>query len=363
MTTTTIEVSEPVASGESARYDVHIGPGVLGGVREHVAGRSAIVVTDSHVRKLHAAKLALDAHVLEIERGEAAKGFATLERVLETFAQRSLDRSSVVVALGGGSIGDLAGLAASLYMRGIECVQCPTTLLAQVDASVGGKTAINLRAGKNLAGTFHPPSAVFADSSALMTLDDEEFRSGLGEVLKSALLAGEDFTSWLELNAAAFPRRDAEVLAETVARSVRLKAAIVARDPRERGERKALNFGHTFAHAIEHVAGFGRVPHGVAVGVGIALAVRAGASSGIAAAHAAFVERVDRLLAALELDGSLATLRRRYGCELPARELIASMRLDKKGRASEPRFVLLEAPGKVRLDQTLPAEVVERVLA
>lgn len=337
-------------------YAVTIGERVLDDARAKLAGRRAVIVTDPHVRALHATRLALDAPIVEVERGEAAKRFATLERVLEDFARLGLDRGSVVVALGGGSVGDLAGLAASLYMRGIELVQCPTTLLAQVDASVGGKTAVDLAAGKNLAGTFHAPSAVFADTSTLATLADDDFRSGLGEMLKSALLDGEAFVAKLEASAERIARRDRAVLHDVVARSVRLKAAIVERDPRERGERKALNLGHTFAHAIEHVAGYGRVPHGVAVAVGVGLALRAGGAQELAA-------RVERLSRALGLVATLANLRAHTRLELPADALLQSMQLDKKGVARSPRFVLLDAPGRVRWDQELERQVLERILA
>lgn len=340
----------------AAAYSVEIGTGVLDGVRTRVGARRAAIVTDPRVRDLHAARLGLEAPVVEVERGEAAKSFATLERVLERLAELGLDRGSVLVALGGGSVGDLAGLAASLYMRGVELVQCPTTLLAQVDASVGGKTAIDLRAGKNLAGSFHPPSAVFADGAVLATLEDAELACGLGEVVKSALLDGEEFLAWLEAHAAEVVRREPARLHEIVVRSVRLKARVVERDPRELGERKALNFGHTFAHAIEHVAGYGRVPHGVAVAVGLGLALRAGGNPTLAA-------RAERLCSALGLPATLAELRERARHALPARELALAMRLDKKGVARTPRFVLLDAPGRARWDQELEPEVVERALA
>lgn len=351
---TTIDVRGD-ASGASG-HSVTIGERVLDDVRAKLAGRRAVIVTDPHVRGLHASRLALDAASVDVERGEAAKRFATLERVLEEFARLGLDRGSVVIALGGGSVGDVAGLAASLYMRGIELVQCPTTLLAQVDASVGGKTAIDLAAGKNLAGTFHAPSAVFADTSTLATLEDDEFRSGLGEVLKSALLSGEEFVAWLESTADRISQRDPTVLHELVVRAVRLKAAIVGRDPRELGERKVLNLGHTFAHAIEHVAGYGRVKHGVAVVVGVGLALRAGGAQELA-------ERVERLARALGLVATLADLRARTRLDLPAIALVRSMQVDKKGVARSPRFVLLDAPGRVRWDQALDPQVLERVLA
>ncbi|MCE9594034.1 MAG: 3-dehydroquinate synthase [Planctomycetes bacterium] len=337
-------------------YRVHVGVGALGAAAAFVGSRNAAIVTDARVRALHVGRLGLAAPVVEVPRGEDAKDFATLERVLDAFAHHGLDRSSVVVALGGGAIGDLAGLAASLYMRGIAFVQCPTTLLAQVDASVGGKTAVNLRAGKNLAGAFHPPSAVFADAGVLATLDPDDFLSGLGEVVKSALLDGEEFTAWLEGHAQALLRRDADAVAHVVERCVRLKARLVERDPREHGERKVLNLGHTFAHAIEQATGFGRVPHGVAVGVGVALALRAGENVVLA-------QRVERLLASLGLVPTLSELRRRIPSGLDGRSLVAAMRLDKKGASGRPRFVVLDAPGAVRWDVELSDERVQRTLA
>jgi 3-dehydroquinate synthase len=341
------------------RYAVRVGPRCLELVREFIGDRACAVISDERVAPLYFARLGLDAPLLELERGEASKSLANLGRALEFLAEAGLDRDSIVVALGGGVVGDLAGLAASLYMRGIAIVQCPTTLLAQVDASVGGKTAIDLEAGKNLAGTFHQPSAVFADTSALATLDDDEFRSGIGEVVKSALLDGDDACAWLDRRAAALASRDETASTEAVERSIRLKARIVASDPRERGPRKALNLGHTFAHAIELASGYGTIPHGVAVAVGVRLALELANDVGVLADRD-LPARLDRWLAALALESSLDALRRRHRVALEPQALFDAMRLDKKGSRGAPRFVLLAKAGEPRLDVAVdPARVLE----
>jgi 3-dehydroquinate synthase len=333
-------------------YSVHIGADVLSGVSEQLAAHSsAVLIGDAYAMQLHASKLVGCEHLarLELPRGEAAKDLATLEHALDFFAEQGLDRGSLAISFGGGAACDLAGFAASIYMRGIDVVHCPTTLLAQVDASVGGKTAVNLRAGKNLAGTFHQPRAVFADVSVLATLDDAEMRSGLGEVVKSALIAPPGLLERVESAADAIGARDAGVLADIVASCARLKARIVVEDEREFATRRVLNLGHTFAHAIEHVAGYGRVAHGVAVAVGITLALDTSRALGMLN-DAALPERVSRLLGRLGLATSLAQLRRGTALALSANDLLAAMRLDKKSRNAEPAFVLPRAVGTLEID-------------
>jgi 3-dehydroquinate synthase len=354
-----------IAVAGSAPYEVVVGPGVLAELAGMLPeGRTAAVLTDTNVERLHGARLGPVERLprLAVAPGEAAKRFATLERVLDFMVEAGLERGSTLVALGGGVVGDLGGLAAALFMRGIRCVACPTTLLAQVDASVGGKTAVNLGAGKNLAGVFHPPAAVLADTETLATLDDAELRAGLGEVVKSALVGDGELLAWLADAAAALLARDPGVLAEVVARCVRVKAAICARDEREHGERKHLNLGHTFAHAIEHAAGFGRIPHGVAVATGVVLALRASALAGLLERRE-LVEEVERLLARLALPASLAELRAAYGVRLAPEELAAGMRHDKKGRAGHPAFVLVRAPGRLAADRALAPDQLAALLA
>ena len=345
-------------------YEVRIGRGILGEVARSTSGYSKrAVVTDDRVAALHLGRLAeLGAPSLAVPAGEGSKRIATLERVLEFLAASDLDRSSCVVALGGGVVGDLAGLAASLYMRGIAVVQAPTTLLAQVDASVGGKTAVDLEAGKNLAGTFHQPAMVLADTETLATLPEVEYRSGLGEVVKSALIEGEAALAGLERSLAAITERDPDALAEVVERCVRLKAGIVERDPRERGERKKLNLGHTFAHAIERAAGYGTVPHGVAVAVGIVLALETSRSIGLLA-DPALPERTKVLLRALGMPNDLRTLREASGARLSQEELLAGMRHDKKGAAGSPRLVLPRRAGTIDFDVQVEPGRIAAVLA
>ncbi len=346
-------------------YEVVVGAGVLSEAQELVpADRRAAILSDENVAPLHAARLGRLARLplLTVASGEGSKSFRELERVLDFLVESGLDRRSLLVALGGGVIGDLGGLAAALFMRGIRHVQCPTTLLAQVDASVGGKTAVNLAGGKNLAGVFHQPRAVLADTETLATLPDEEFRSGLGEVLKSSLVGDPALLDLLEGGAPELWRREAELLAEVVARCVRVKAAIVARDERESGERAALNLGHTFAHAIEHAAGFGTIPHGVAVGVGVGLALAASAEIGLLE-EPELPFRVRRVVRDLGLVPDLAALRERHGVPLAPAELLAGMRHDKKGAAGRPRFVLVRNAGALATGQELDERLLERLLA
>ena len=276
-------------------------------------------------------------------------------------AESGLDRGGRLVTLGGGVVSDLGGLAASLYMRGVEVVHCPTTLLAQVDASVGGKTAVNLGAGKNLAGTLHQPRAVFADTDVLATLPEDELASGLGEVVKTAVVGGERDLARVEARAPALAARDAEALREAVRHGVATKAAVVAADPHEGSRRKELNLGHTFAHAIERAAGYGRLPHGVAVAVGLLLATRTAGRLG-RLQDESLPERLAALIRALGLPTSLDALRRRSGRALATADLLAAMALDKKGRAGSPRLVLPRAAGRLEIDVPVEASILKAAL-
>jgi 3-dehydroquinate synthetase len=370
-------VSAEIRVAVQPAYTVYVGGGSLSRVGELVGERGLAVLTDGHVAALHGARLAAlgDRPWIQVPRGEQAKTMAQLELVLEELAAALLDRQSLLVTLGGGSISDLGGLAASLYLRGIDVVHCPTTLLAQVDAAVGGKTGVNLAGAKNLAGSFHQPLAVVMDTRVLATLPEDELCSGLGEVLKSALLDGagggtggggpegsgaEPLLELLERRAEALRARDEEALEAVVERCVRLKAAVVAGDEREKGPRKQLNLGHSFAHAIEAASGFA-LPHGVAVGVGLALALEASRRLGLLE-EPELLPRTLGLLARLGLPSSLAELRRRAGPLAPA-DLEAALRHDKKGAAGEPRFVLPRRRGFVALDAALEPDLLRSLLA
>jgi len=344
MTTVDVRLDPP--------YRVTIGAGALAQAAQHCAAYSKVaLVADRRVIELHGSQLGdlSQAPCLEIVGGEAAKRFGPLAQVLDFFAAEALDRQSVVVTLGGGTIGDLGGLAASLYKRGIAVVHLPTTLLSQVDAAVGGKTAINLDAGKNLVGTFHQPSAVIADTATLSTLDAVDWRSGLGEVVKTAIIAGEEQLAFLEQSAALLRARDPRAIDEVVALCVRAKAAVVADDATERGPRRSLNLGHTFAHGIEHAASFDAVPHGLAVAVGLRLAVRASARVGLLEAPN-LETRLVNLLVQLDLPTSLAELEALSTQDGSAAErVLDGMAHDKKGAVGTPEFVLPLRPGELRL--------------
>jgi 3-dehydroquinate synthase len=338
------------------RYRVHIGPGALELAGESLAReRRAAVLTDKRVAALYAASLRAHAQVplLAVEPGEGAKSLARAEEVLEFLAGAGLDRKSTLYTLGGGVVSDLGGFAASIYMRGIQVVHCPTTLLAQADAAIGGKTAVNLRLGKNLAGSFHQPRAVFTDTAALATLDESDYRSGLGEIVKCGVIAGEAEFATLELQADELNARDPAALAIAIETCVRTKARIVSEDPREQGRRRALNLGHTFGHAIEHAAGYGVVPHGVAVAVGIALAMECSGELGLLR-DPELPSRIARLLQHLGLPVTLPALRDRARRDLKAADLLSAMALDKKGGRGAVQLVLPCALGQLELGVSPP---------
>ena len=338
--------------GGAHPYRIAIGPGLLrdgAALAAHVRGRHAFVVSDSNVAPLYARDVAATlqarlprAQVLVscIPAGESAKTLDHFAELLRELADFGATRDACVFALGGGVVGDLAGFAAACWMRGIDCVQLPTTLLAMVDSAVGGKTAVDLPQGKNLVGAFHPPRAVFADTAALRTLPERELRAGLAEVVKYGAIRDAQFLDWLDENAEALLSRDADALSEAIARSCMHKAVIVERDPFERGERALLNFGHTFAHAIEAEQGYGGLNHGEAVSAGMVCAARLSAHLAMASADDA-----DRL----------AALLRRFGLpvEVPAGlapdALVARMHLDKKAAAGALRFVLWRGPGRAEV--------------
>jgi shikimate kinase / 3-dehydroquinate synthase len=273
---------------------------------------------------------------IEFPAGEGSKSWRQAGEVVEAMAAAGLERKDGVVALGGGVVGDLAGFCAASYLRGIALVHVPTTLLAQVDSSIGGKTGVDLAAGKNLAGAFWQPLLVVSDTSLLASLPDVEWRSGLAEVAKSAVLAGEEELAWLEREAEALIAREPETVERAVAMCVGFKAAVVSADERESGGRECLNLGHTLGHALEKVAGFGAVPHGLAVAEGMRFAARLAEAAGCA--DAAWTRRQEELLDAL----GLSSLRTRFS----AKQMRETMASDKKVRGGRVRFALALAPGR-----------------
>jgi 3-dehydroquinate synthase len=332
-------------------YDIIIGRGRLGSLGEKIValrpGAKAAIVSDEIVARHHlaATEAALAAAGIgttsvTVPPGESSKSFAMLERVCETLIAARIERADVVVALGGGVIGDLAGLAAALVRRGLDYVQVPTTLLAQVDSSVGGKTAIDSTHGKNLIGAFHQPVLVLADTALLDTLPERQFRAGYAEVVKYGLLGDPGFFAWLEANwrelfAGGAAREHA------IAVSCRMKAAIVARDEREHGERALLNLGHTFGHALEAAAGFSdRLLHGEAIALGMTLAFAFSAKRGLLPRSEA--ERVERHLAAVGLPIHLSCV---PGGPPDADRLMELIAQDKKVKRGRLTFILARAVG------------------
>ena len=357
--------------GGTAPYAISIGPGLLRDgalLATTLRGRHALIVSDANVAPLYLHRveaglrgarpdLRIGRHV--IAPGEGEKTLANFAGVIEALAELGATRDASVIALGGGVIGDMAGFAAACWMRGIDCVQVPTTLLAMVDSSVGGKTAVDIPQGKNLVGAFHPPRAVIADTAALRTLPPRELRAGLAEVIKYGAIVDAPFLHWLDAHCDGLLAGDDALLAEAIARSCAHKAAITERDPFERGERALLNFGHTFGHAIEaeqadQGGGYGNgLNHGEAVAVGMVLAARLSAALGMAS-------WVDA--------DALQALLRRFGLPvdvptgLAPEALVARMRLDKKTQASGLRFILWDGPGAAKIVSDVAEDTVLGVL-
>ncbi len=292
------------------------------------------------------------AAVFELPGGETGKDMRAVEAVLDALLAAGADRKSIVIALGGGVVGDIAGFAAAIYMRGIRFVQVPTTLLAQVDSSVGGKTGVNHPRGKNLIGAFHQPEAVVADTDTLRTLPQRELSAGLAEVLKHGLLADADYFAQVTGDLPRLLACDERALTAAIGRSCEIKAAIVARDEKESGERALLNLGHTFGHAIEALTGYERWLHGEAVGCGMCLA--ADLSQRLGLITRMDVEAVERAVAAAKLPTRIEGLSRAAALE--------SMRGDKKTEAGEIRFIVLERIGRA-VQRAVPAAALEATLA
>jgi 3-dehydroquinate synthase len=312
--------------------------------QEALSGR-VLIVTDRTVAGHYLQRLVqtLAEHApaeLILPPGETAKTVEHWSAVLERLAEIEAQRDATVVALGGGVVGDLAGFAAASYMRGIRVIQAPTTLLAQVDAAIGGKTGFNLAAGKNLVGAFHQPAAVMIDVETLATLAEREYAAGLAEVVKYGAIRDPEFLDWLEGHVDDLLQRRADVLERAVARAARHKIEVVEADELETGQRALLNFGHTFGHAVETATGYRRYLHGEAVAIGMCTAARLGTHVGELARAAG--ERLADLLQALGLPTALPD-------DIEAETLLAHMRLDKKNRDGRIRLILLDAVGSARL--------------
>jgi len=362
----TIQAKQTVNIALAERsYPILIGGQLLGNSETFTdlpKGNIAVIVSNTTVAPLYAARLehALDSKyskvlTLELPDGESYKHWETLNLIFDALLQNTCDRKTVLFALGGGVVGDMTGFAAASYMRGVPFVQVPTTLLAQVDSSVGGKTGINHPLGKNMVGAFHQPQMVVCDLDALKTLPAKEVSAGLAEVIKYGPIADMEFLAWIESNMDSLVQLEPKALAHAVKRSCELKAWVVGQDERESGLRAILNFGHTFGHAIEAGLGYGEWLHGEAVGCGMVMAAHLSQRLGLV--DSAFVERLSRIIASAGLPVR--------GPKLDAMDnagrYLELMRHDKKSEAGEIRFVLINGPGNAVM-RAAPDALVREVI-
>lgn len=363
MTLETVRVDLAGGSAPDRSYAILVGQGVLSGLGDRLAAHAvtrAVVITDAAVAASHGRAVleslqaaGLEVLPLEVASGEASKSSSEADRLWTALSEAAIDRKTHVVAVGGGVIGDLAGFVAATYVRGLAVWHVPTTLVAQVDSAIGGKTGINLPTGKNLVGCFWQPRGVLSDIDTLATLPKREFLSGLAEVVKYGMIRDEVFFSWLEANAAKIVAAEPDALHHIILTSSRHKAEVVSLDEHETsGLRAILNYGHTFAHAFENATGYGHFLHGEAVSLGMVAAARLACRLG--RIDQDLVDRQDRLLANLGLPIDVASVTR----ELATTELLAIMRRDKKAISGNLRFVLPTRLGHVELvDGINPADV------
>jgi 3-dehydroquinate synthase len=343
-------------------YPIHIGKGILSNaelIKPHIHGRQVFIISNEIVAPLYLDSLletlgdGYDIATFILPDGEQTKSLAIAETVFTKMLEQPCNRGVTVVALGGGVVGDLSGFCAACYQRGVNFIQVPTTLLSQVDSSVGGKTGVNHPMGKNMIGAFHQPEVVIIDTDTLTSLDDRQFSAGLAEVIKYALLGDFEFLEWLEKNMPLIKARDDLAITRIIERSCQTKAEIVAQDEREQGVRALLNLGHTFAHAIENAKGYGVWLHGEAVGLGMLMAADLSCRMGMIVS--ADVERIKRILAAADLPVD--------GVEgVNAEQLRSLMSVDKKVIAGKLRLVLYNELGKAAIIETASEELIEQTL-
>ncbi len=344
----------------SRSYPIVIGSGLLSRadlIAQYIPGRDVLLVSNTTVAPLYAPALRSALGVRRIVEvtlpdGEEHKTLATVSRMLDVLVANRFARDATVLALGGGVVGDMAGFAAACYQRGVAYAQVPTTLLAQVDSSVGGKTGVNHPGGKNLIGAFHQPATVIADTDTLKTLPPRELRAGLAEVIKYGLICDEALFAWLEQNMDALLAHDAAALSHVIRRSCEIKAEIVGRDEREQGDRALLNLGHTFGHALESTTGYTRWLHGEAVGAGLLMAATMSREAGLLPAD--YVERLRRLLVRAGLPTEARDLR--------ADTVLEHMRIDKKVKSGRIRLVLLRSIGTSFVTADYPDAALRRTL-
>lgn len=338
-------------------YPIIVGNALLDGgfdLSEFVSGDDCLIVSNVTVAPLYAERIlpnlpGKQTAMIELPDGEAHKSVATMQTILDKLVESGANRDTTVIALGGGVVGDITGFAAACYMRGVSFIQIPTTLLAQVDSSVGGKTGVNHPNGKNLIGAFHQPQAVMIDTDTLATLPDRELRAGMAEVIKHGAICDIEFFNWLEENMDALLDKDPVALAYAIQRCCEIKAGVVAEDEREAGRRAILNFGHTFGHAIEHCLGYGECLHGEAVAIGMIMAAEL---SGIEE------REVSRLRSVLVAAGLPVT-----PPVIAADDWMRAMGMDKKVQQKKLRFVLLQSLGNAHVTESYDAESLRRIVS
>ena len=337
-------------------YPIVIGSGLLDGgfdLGGFVKGSDCLVVSNETVAPLYLDRLlsnisSKNVATVELPDGESYKTVVTMQTILDALVDTGANRDTTVIALGGGVVGDISGFAAACYMRGVAFIQVPTTLLAQVDSSVGGKTGVNHPGGKNFIGAFHQPQVVMIDTDSLQTLPDRELRAGLAEVIKYGAICDLDFLGWLEENMPALLHRDPSALAHAIHRSCELKAEVVAEDERESGRRAILNFGHTFGHAIEHSLGYGEWLHGEAVAAGMVMAAN------LSGLDKADVVRLKTLIQAAGLPAEPP--------KICVDDWLQAMGMDKKVQQKQLRFVLLKALGDAYVTSSYDAELLRQII-
>jgi len=346
-------------------YAIKIGAGMFARLGNECVrlklGQHCAIITDTNVGKKFAKstyesliKAGFEPSLIIVPAGETAKSLKSVQSCYDQLAAHRLERKSFIVALGGGVVGDLAGFVAATYLRGVSFVQVPTTLLAQVDSSVGGKTGVNLKAGKNLVGAFYQPRLVLCDLDTLRILPEREFRAGLAEVVKYGIIYDAKLFAQLERDLPKILKRDTKTLSEIIARCCEIKAEVVAQDETEIGRRAILNFGHTIGHAIENSSGYGKFLHGEAISIGQVAATKL--SRKILGLPARDVERIEKLFvqAGLPIQIKLNSTERK--------KLFAAMKLDKKVTGGEIKFVLAKKIGKVVWNQRVPENLISQVL-
>lgn len=349
-------------SASNHSYPIYIGHGILSStelLQQHIPGEQVFIVTNETVAKLYLPQFLANfinkqCDYVVLEDGESHKGIATWSKIIDGLMEKRHRRSTTVIALGGGVIGDMAGFAAACYQRGVNFLQVPTTLLAQVDSSIGGKTAVNHPQAKNMIGAFYPPSAVFIDIDTLKTLPKRELAAGFAEIVKHALIADADFFDWLEKNYQQLKNLNNELITKAIIRSCEIKADIVGRDEFELGDRALLNFGHTFGHAIEALTDYHQFLHGEAVSIGMVMACNLSVQLGAISPDT--THRVIALLSALDLPVTLPVV-------CTPELMLNEMRHDKKATDAGLRFIVLEKIGQAKIVTHIHDLQVEKVIS